>query len=158
MEGKEELVFVIDTNQYAGNFEREMCSYLTGVEDYRGEIYAKLAKKEIAGNVKGYWKTAGYPLVYLVQERAYDDGDCPRYTHVQIWLSPDGKYNSVAIHISRELSVEEIKLLADRARKFTTLGKRIESGRYIPGKDMKILGFRIVTIKTSYEEEIWDDV
>ena len=24
-------IFIIDTNMYAGNFEREMCAYLTGL-------------------------------------------------------------------------------------------------------------------------------
>lgn len=42
-------LFVIDTNRYAGNFEREMCAYITGQigECEVGEEQAKLAKQEI---------------------------------------------------------------------------------------------------------------
>lgn len=42
--------FVIDTNQYAGNFEREMCAYITGcIGDCEvGEEFAELARKELS--------------------------------------------------------------------------------------------------------------
>lgn len=41
-------IFVIDTEQYAGNFEREMCAYITGVtgECGVGEDFANLYLKE----------------------------------------------------------------------------------------------------------------
>jgi len=40
--------FIIDTDQYAGNFEREMCAYLTGTvgECGVGDEFAELFSKE----------------------------------------------------------------------------------------------------------------
>lgn len=45
--------FIIDTDQYAGNFEREMCAYLTGVigECGVGEEFAELFLKEEGKNL-----------------------------------------------------------------------------------------------------------
>ena len=42
-------LFVIDTNRYAGNFERQMCAYVTGRigECGVGKEYAELARQEI---------------------------------------------------------------------------------------------------------------
>jgi len=44
----EKIIFVIDTDQYAGNFERDLCAYLTGVigECGVGEQYAHLYRQE----------------------------------------------------------------------------------------------------------------
>lgn len=39
-------LFVIDTADYAGNFECELCAYLTGFVWARGEEYAKMFRKE----------------------------------------------------------------------------------------------------------------
>jgi hypothetical protein len=46
-------LFVIDTDSYAGNFEREMCAYVTGKigECGVGDKEAELAKQEIPGVV-----------------------------------------------------------------------------------------------------------
>jgi hypothetical protein len=42
----ERLLFVVDTDTYAGNFEREMCAYITGQvgECEVGEEIAKAAR------------------------------------------------------------------------------------------------------------------
>ena len=41
-------LFIVDTDQYAGNFEREMCAYMTGAvgECGVGEEYAKMFNEE----------------------------------------------------------------------------------------------------------------
>lgn len=45
--------FIIDTDQYSGNFEREMCAYLTGQigECGVGSEYAELFEKEVSGKI-----------------------------------------------------------------------------------------------------------
>ena len=42
-------IFIIDTDQYAGNFERDMCAYLTGVlgDCEVGEEFSKMYDKEV---------------------------------------------------------------------------------------------------------------
>ena len=46
--------FIIDTNQHAGNFEREMCAFLTGrLGDCEvGSEYAELFEKEVEDSIK----------------------------------------------------------------------------------------------------------
>ena len=49
-----EFYFVIDTDTYAGNFERSMCAYITGVigECAVGKKFADIAHKELGNDVK----------------------------------------------------------------------------------------------------------
>ncbi|MCR4284420.1 MAG: hypothetical protein NUV97_00035, partial [archaeon] len=54
MQGQpDHYLFVIDTNTYAGNFERQMCAYVTGQigECEVGEENAKFARQEIPNEV-----------------------------------------------------------------------------------------------------------
>lgn len=48
-----EWTFVIDTDDYAGNFEREMCAYITGCtgECGVGSEFSELVRKEIAKDI-----------------------------------------------------------------------------------------------------------
>jgi len=55
-DGSISYLFVVDTNCYAGNFERELCAYMTGeVGDCGvGDAEAACAKKEAATLLKKY--------------------------------------------------------------------------------------------------------
>jgi len=71
--------FVIDTEQYAGNFERQMCAYVTGQigECGVGDEEAAQYKKE----------THKQPLSF-VEERVDDSGDFPCMRPVKIYPTP----------------------------------------------------------------------
>jgi hypothetical protein len=72
--------FVIDTNEYAGNFEREMCAYITGqVGDCEvGEELAEIARTEIAPKLLA-------ELENIVAQVPDEHGCCRPVT---IWQNP----------------------------------------------------------------------
>ena len=53
-----EWTFVIDTNEYAGNFEREMCAWLTGQvgECDVGKEMAAVARAELGPKTTEYFE------------------------------------------------------------------------------------------------------
>lgn len=77
-------VFVVDTENYAGNFERWLCGYLTGrVDDpeTHGGDEAKIAKKELPQDLWDYFQDH----VILCLE---NPDDCPIHTPVVIYPTP----------------------------------------------------------------------
>ena len=65
-------IFIIDTDSYAGGFEREMCAYMTGVigDCEVGEEFAKMYNKEV--------NTDGLESVFIdyLEQRADEHGCC----------------------------------------------------------------------------------
>ena len=70
-------VFVIDTTSYAGNFERDMCAYVTGVVGGCGvgEEYAALYEKEMQQEESIF-------MDLLEQRCEDDDHGCARPTSI----------------------------------------------------------------------------
>lgn len=133
---KAEYIFVIDTSDYAGNFEREMCAYLTGNigECGVGDDYAKIFNEEV-----------GVESFYNVTSRA-DEHGC--YRPASIWLNSEDKYNSVAIFFSEEPTSEQISLMKERAYQFAQLPKPTFGGPPRGPMVDKILGFRLIKEET----------
>lgn len=130
--------FVVDTDSYAGNFERELCSYVTGQCDehgkYKAEKYADLYLEELPHD----------PFLHLVDIRVDDHGD-DQINRSPMALAPtpgygnDGlgnhkkldpgesvkhpAYQSVAIFLRRKPTSEELRILVLRAHTFSTLPK-----------------------------------
>ena len=76
-------IFVIDTDSYAGNFERDMCAYITGVlgDCEVGDEFAKLYDKEMN---TGRWE--GIFADYL-EQRPDEHGCCrPCSCWVTFWM------------------------------------------------------------------------
>lgn len=122
--------FIIDTDRYAGNFERQLCAFCTGCvgECEVGEEYADMYKKE--ENVEdGFGNVSSEP----------DDHGCHR--PVALWRANDntGKYHSLIIYFVDKPEKVEIEIIKRRAKKFP-------GDRYT--EKPKILGYRIVEIKT----------
>jgi len=140
--------FVIDTDTYAGNFERPLCAYVTGcVGDCGvGQKEAEQARQEL-----------GDALDDLVGAEP-DEHGCWRpvkiYPTPGIYNNGMGKvskkkpspwypaYCSVAIVVHERPSDETFKLMVDRAQGYSE-----ENG-------FKITGFRFVTERTVTEEEV----
>lgn len=124
---------VVDTDQYAGNFEREMGAYLTGRigDSDTGSLQARIARKE--------WKELqaledrkgpffGLPTPIVVDDS--EDGGLFKIWPTEGWVndgmgvcSKSGKpgyeaYLSVALAYSEELTPAQIKTLTERARRF----------------------------------------
>lgn len=111
--------FVVDTDMYAGNFERELGGYVVGqVDDYgdhRAGPYIELYEKECPTN----------PFENLVEWRVYDPGD-DGIMRVPANISPTpgtkgGAYNSVSIHLGKKPTSKQLRLLVERAKAFPSL-------------------------------------
>ncbi len=132
----EHYLFIVDTNSYAGNFERDMCAYMTGqVGDCGvGGGCAKVYQDE---------ETEEFNNVIHVP----DEHGCSR--PVTMWDSPNGDYNSVAIYFdpTHPPTADQIALLRLRAYRFLTASKAEFDSR-----PTEILGFRLVEKRTEYVE------
>lgn len=130
-------LFIIDTSDYAGNFERDMCAYLTGrvgdcnVGDDMASLYTR-QETEMFDNV------ICWP----------DDHGCHR--PCVIWPEPkSGDMNSVAIIFAPDEppTKEQVEIMKRRAKIFP---KTYDKWGHRPER---ILGFRLLREETEYVEE-----
>jgi len=145
-------IFVIDTDYYAGNFERNLCAYATG---YVGEcgVGRQMAQQfyEDMGLVDEGHEWNGEelspedmrnPFDYISPEQ--DEDGCRR--PVKVWKSPNSdKHNSVAIFMTKAPPPGDVKVFKERAEAY--MDQRVD----VKPKP-KILGFRLISRKTTYEE------
>ncbi len=151
------FLFVIDTDRYSGNFEREMCAFVTGQigECGVGEEMANAYESAVED---------GPDMDNLVAQEM-DEHGCAR--PATIWPTPgwwndgvgahfrDGEgpeckekypaYQSVGIWLERKPSKEEMEFIKTRARSFLTLEKEDRQDR-----PTTISGFRLV-VQTTIE-------
>jgi len=103
-EGRHAWLFVVDTNQYAGNFEREMGAYLTGrVWKYFSDdavALANLYKKE-TGDL--YARR----FVAILGRHKSDGEHWPNYT--KLWETPGWFNNGVGGHFRDGQEAEALK-------------------------------------------------
>ncbi len=145
-----ELLFAIDTEQYAGNFEREMCAYVTG---HVGEcaVGAEAAAAYVA-------ETGRRPLDF-VEDRPTGDNDV--FSPCDIYPTPGWfnhgmggekyhAYLSVAIFVTRVPADEDLRFMKERANKFLDYCQK--SGDTFAPKQITITGFRIVEVVESTKE------
>ena len=148
-----EYLFVVDTNLYSGNFERQMCGFVTGHHGENG--YPEWGEK--SGVNEDHYDfvcedpkdTIFYSPVTIVSTPGwYNDGSGKHFK-----INKSGKvpkkyyhaYQSVGIFVSRELTSSEIQRLKIGATRFAK----------IYDKKLKITGFRFIRRITT--EEI-DDI
>jgi len=139
-----QLVFVIDTDSYAGNFERELCAYCTGIWDNEthGDEQAELFYQEM-GDV--------YPFNDLVNYVINDDGHLTPQCLIETPKKHGVKdvFSSVGIYFTKRPTEDLINIIESRAFKFAKEGK-------IFGDPVtfKVLGFRILNkvVHTDKEE------
>lgn len=118
----EKTGFIIDTNSYSGNFERELCTYMTGnIRDCEvGEEYANMFLEK--------YKEPLNDVCYVPDEHS-----CYRPVIIFKGLN-NSHYTSVLIKFDNELNTEKIEFLKERAYEFFKLY----------GKNVKIIDFRII--------------
>lgn len=132
-------VLVIDTNKYAGNFERDMTAFITG-QVGECEVGEETAE-QVPADVK---KVFEFDEESVLDQRA-DDHGCHRPT--AIWQNKEGIYNSVGIFFQSQPTPEQIDIVKVRAQLFT---------KFIYPycqKGLKVLGFRLVVEETITTEE-----
>ena len=165
-------VFIIDTDHYAGNFERQMCAYLTGRVGECGvgyecqEMFEQECQTSFHDDVTDQADEHGvrrpctmYPTVGWFNDgmggQYKDDVDpaevakkykkaCKDANHADdIWQGQKyPAYLSVAILFENKPSKEQIDVMKERAIKFTTLKFKYEDYTKI-----KILGYRLLKVE-----------
>lgn len=131
---KQGYAFIIDTNEYAGNFEREMTAFCTGVvgECEVGEEYVSSDITDIfEDNI----------------QQAPDDHGCERPCEA---VHHNGGYNSVAIFFYNKPTEDQIVMLKERAQLFNE--ERKVKDQWNPNSNIEILGFRLIQIEQSSTE------
>lgn len=156
-------LYVIDTDSYAGAFEREMCAFITGIfgECNVGEEMAKAAIEELTSEELAWMESNVYaepddsgcfrPVSTFPNPRWYNiDGKHFRFADKM----PEGKfypsYASVAIFFGTMPPKPIRELLEKRAREYVsreTLYEGEDEGS-IERLGITIEGFRIVQLQT----------
>lgn len=130
-------IFVIKTNAYAGNFERQMCGFITGQvgECDVGEEEAELFRKAHPDYDGFDDLIASFP----------DDHGC--YRPASIWNVP---CNDVAIFMENHPTADQLALMRDLARQFTSI---IDPHKIKP-KKLVIRGFELISYRVERTEKL----
>ena len=128
-------VFVIDTADYAGNFERQICAYATGCVGQCG-VGHEMADVFLE-------ETGLEPFENVCEEM--DDHGCSR--PASIWTSPNGDMNSVAIFFAERPDKAQVAMMMERAHRFAALPQEDYGQRPLGKRVSKILGFRLLRIE-----------
>lgn len=126
---KKGFVFAIDTNEYSGNFEREMCAYLTGCVG-ECEVGEEYVDKTIT------------PIFSKVIKQCPDDHGC--YRPCDAIENESGVCHSVGIFFSVKPTDEQIEVMKKRSFEFNQ--EMINKSSYNSGSKIEILGFRLLEI------------
>lgn len=132
---KEGYVFEIQTNEYAGNFEREMCAYCTGeigIDDDTGKEYIP---KNIPIDFKGIIK------------QCPDDNGTLRPCDVG-----GEKGHSVLIFFDKKPSEKHIEYMKSQATNFAKF-KRENGYEWDKDFELKEISFSGITVKTTKTHE-----
>lgn len=139
---------VIDTDKYAGNFEREMCAFCTGCtgECGVGEETSAMFYADLCIDEDDYDNPLRFDNIISQQP---DDHGCCR--PVSITPGPDGKYNSLAIFFEEKPSAEQIGVIRQRAGEFAKSKPEGRMGQFsqFPGQ---IRSMKLVELKREYIE------
>ena len=135
---------VIQTDQYAGNFERELCAYVTG---HIGEC--QVGKDLVDPTIEEMFDGVILQIP--------DDHGC--YRPVSIYDGDGSKYNSLVIFFEERPTKEMIDIIKERAKTFNEafLAKNGYYSKYPEQWErVNILGYKlvefIVTRKTISED------
>ena len=135
--------FIIDTDSYSGNFEREMCAFITGAlgECEVGEENAKRFAIDVAEEYKH--------RMDAIIDQEQDEHGCWR--PVKIYFTKGcNAYQSVCIIFSEEPTESDIAFLKERAYKYDGLT------RFSKEESPKITGFRLLKKETTIKE-LWSE-
>lgn len=120
-------VLVVDTNQYSGNFERQLCAYVTG------QIGECGVGEEIANHYSNEITQLSWWNKHIVLEK--DDSGCAR--PVSIWTTPGWLNNGMGFHYrdepqyiqeAKEKAIESMK--KHYAGEITRLEEKIKSKNF----------------------------
>ena len=135
---KSPWLFVIDTSDYAGNFERKLCAYCTGNVGECGVGESEALAYSLA-NVDNLFDTLAYET---------DEHGCAHPCTIFPSQTKGKELNSVAILFEERPTEKEIARMMDRANLYLTLKREFSSDA-----PEKILGFRLIRNKIIVKRE-----
>lgn len=165
--GDAEWILVIKTDAYAGNFERGMCGYCTGMvgDCGVGEEEAQIFYDEMGLTPDDFnWKDGGVDVKYIsedwdnpfglvVTSRA-DDHGCRRPT-TMCDSDPDDRNTAVAIFFSKKPTDELINTMMERAYRYCQEYCPNNESEYMRHK-INIKGFELWREETKqFQEQSW---
>lgn len=124
----EKYIFIIDTDEYAGNFEREMCAFCTGTV---GDC--EVGHKERKMFVEDCGKDKAEKMLEMLDQQC-DDHGCFRPASIG-----GNKNKSVYIYFYDKPCKEDIAMIKTRAERFSN------------SRSMQILGYKMKRIVTTTE-------
>lgn len=160
-------IFIVDTEQYSGNFERKMGAAMTGMV---GEYFPSKVKKytklppacsdEFADGLQDKLGLAGRHNDYNAESYVsiwptpgwFNDGNGVEYRAADkkaASLEKFPAYLSVAIFFDEKPNAKEIEFMKKRAREFEKV-----YGKEFAEKNIFITGFRMVTESIAQTEEV----
>ena len=133
--------FVIDTDSYAGNFERQLSAYVIGRCDDFGE-----GMHRVRPYINLYLTECGRLLEDLVDYRVNDPGDDAICRAPMDCAPTPGtrEFNSVALFMSHKPSKKQLALLVQRAVKFPSVVVPDLPSVWNPCKEIRIRSCRLV--------------
>lgn len=145
---KTRFLFVVDTDRYAGNFERELVAYMTGAvgECGVGEEYAEQVPQSIhklfSWNLDAQPDDSGclHSSTLVATTGWHNDGWGNHYRNApgQEPTPPYPAYLSVGIYFLKKPDESSTEILRNRAKDFF--------GAYQATKVVTILGFRLIEV------------
>jgi len=138
---EEKWIFVVDTEQYAGNFERDMCAFMTGMT---GDCGVGGEEAQLFLEQTGTTEDENTFEEFVTLQS--DEHGCARPT--AIW-STEGKsfaYNSVAIFFGKKPTEELVEIMIKRAKEYAEYARNAEEEW--DRKDIKVVAFRLLKEET----------
>jgi hypothetical protein len=146
-----EYLLIVDTNLYAGNFEREMTAFATGVLG-ECEVGDTMLEDFFEGAAAfGYDvdpddMDAESPFIDLMVQK--DDGEgCQRPCSISM---QNGEYNSVEMYMDQRPAERDLAFIVERIRAFPAYSAQQQFGQ----KSLKILGIRLICRSITTTDEV----
>lgn len=125
------FLFIINTDSYAGNFEREMCAYSTGII---GDC--EVGDKQADDFIETFNKTICDLFERYIEQRP-DEHGCYRSTEMYNNSPTNGnEYNSLVIYFEKQPTSDMITIMKKR------------SVEYGESNNIKVLGFELKSEET----------
>lgn len=139
---------IIDTNSYAGNFERNFCAFVTGEWGDSG-VGAEVSKKYSDGIHNLDWFKEN---IIHIENPEYPGSES--YSPVDIYLSEEphiNKYNSVQIYIEEVPDDLVIAEIIERSKYFVDNYHAVMSS--VGRSDLDIENFKLLSLRILKEED-----
>jgi hypothetical protein len=148
---------IIQTNEYAGNFERDLCAHCTGqIGDCGvGDDYIDKAVMKVFGLNDSFDadELEDYDEDYEEEEiimSVADDHGC--YRPCSIYQNEAKAYNDVIIYFYNKPTAEQIKMVKDRAATFNEVRKTKRA--WNNDSNIQMLNYKIIHIEIKTTETI----